>query len=153
MPTRSFYRLVFVVSAISSLGPIANGDGFGGGVQFSADCIPAQQRRRIDEKIAQFSASTRELHVTESTSPAAYPFVPIAGTTWMDRFINNFVDLDPSSGILDWDCSAFTYDGHHGHDIDLRTFGEQDIGVPVFAALDGTVAAWHDGEFDRNTSA
>jgi hypothetical protein len=107
----------------------------------------------MEEKVAQFSESVRELHLAETPGPAAYPFVPIAGTAWLDRFILNFVDLDPTGGILDWDCSAFTYDGHHGHDIDLRTFGEQDIGVPVFAALDGTVAAWHDGEFDRNTSA
>jgi hypothetical protein len=81
-----------------------------------------------------------------------YVFVPIAGTEWQDRFVNNFVDLDASSpGILDWDCTDFTYDGHHGHDIDLRSFGEQDVGSPVFAALDGTVADAHDGEFDRNT--
>src|SRR5439155_1210528 len=34
----------------------------------------------------------------------------------------------------------------------LRHFGEQDVGVPIFAALDGTVIARHDGEFDRNSS-
>jgi murein DD-endopeptidase MepM/ murein hydrolase activator NlpD len=89
-----------------------------------------------------------------SGDPEAYPFVPIAGTEWQDRFINNFVDLNPSfPGILDWGCTDFTYDGHQGHDIDLRSFGEQDIGVPVFAALDGTVSGTHDGEFDRNTQA
>jgi hypothetical protein len=78
--------------------------------------------------------------------------VPIAGTEWQDRFVNNFVDLDPTSpGILDWNCTNWTYDGHAGHDIDLRSFGEQDAGVPVFAALDGTVADAHDGEYDRNT--
>jgi murein DD-endopeptidase MepM/ murein hydrolase activator NlpD len=84
--------------------------------------------------------------------PALYPFVPIAGTEWQDRFVNNFVDLDPTSpGILDWDCTGWTYDGHQGHDIILRSFGEEDIGVPVFAALDGTVADAHDGEPDHNT--
>jgi murein DD-endopeptidase MepM/ murein hydrolase activator NlpD len=86
------------------------------------------------------------------SGPAPYPFVPLAGNLWQDRFVLNFVDLDPSSpGILDWDCTDFTYDGHTGHDIDLRSFGEQDTGVPVFAALDGVVSATHDGEFDRNT--
>jgi murein DD-endopeptidase MepM/ murein hydrolase activator NlpD len=84
--------------------------------------------------------------------PAPYPFVPIAGTLWQDRWVNNFVDLNSGSpGILDWDCTDFTYDGHNGHDIDLRSFGEQDVGVPVFAALDGIVSASHDGELDRNT--
>jgi hypothetical protein len=53
------------------------------------------------------------------SGPALYPFVPIAGNLWQDRFVNNFVDLDPTSpGILDWDCTDFTYDGHTGHDID-----------------------------------
>ncbi len=86
------------------------------------------------------------------SGPTLYPFVPIAGNLWQDRFVNNFVDLDSSSpGILDWDCTDFTYDGHTGHDIDLRSFGEQDVGVPVFAALDGVVSATHDGEYDRNT--
>src|SRR5206468_8187108 len=79
-------------------------------------------------------------------------FQPLAGTVWQDRFINNFVDLDPSSGILDWDCTGFTYDGHQGHDLVLRFFAEQDVGVPIFAALDGVVIARHDGEFDRNNS-
>ena len=37
-------------------------------------------------------------------------------------------------------------DGHHGHDANIRSFKEQAIGVPVFAALDGVVAAAHDGE-------
>ena len=154
MPAQSLCWTAFAAAVLASASSVAAPSGFGGGgVAQNADCIPAQERRRIDEKVAQFSASARDLHLAGSPSPAAYPFIPIAGTAWLDRFINNFVDLDASGGILDWDCSAFTYDGHHGHDIDLRTFGEQDIGVPVFAALDGTVAAWHDGEFDRNTSA
>jgi murein DD-endopeptidase MepM/ murein hydrolase activator NlpD len=84
--------------------------------------------------------------------PVPYPFVPLAGTEWQDRAVQNFVDLDPTSpGILDWACTDFTYDGHTGHDIVLRSFGEQEIGVPVFAALDGTVFDVHDGEPDHNT--
>ena len=62
------------------------------------------------------------------------------------------MDRDATAGILDWDCTGFTYDGHQGHDIVLRSFGEQDVGSPIFAALDGTVVALHDGEFDRRTA-
>ena len=36
-------------------------------------------------------------------------------------------------------CGAQTYDGHTGTDSDIRSFREMDIGVPVFAALDGRV--------------
>jgi murein DD-endopeptidase MepM/ murein hydrolase activator NlpD len=147
---------VLAVIALASAGSPATPAGFGGGgvdLNNHYDCIPADERRRIEEKIAQFSASVRQPHLSTSMGPAPYPFVPVAGTAWFDRFILNFVDRDPTAGILDWDCSGFTYDGHRGHDIMLRSFGEQDIGVPVFAALDGTVTASHDGEFDRNTSA
>jgi uncharacterized protein (TIGR03437 family) len=93
-----------------------------------------------------------ELSETGQSTPQAFTFMPIAGTTWQDLFINNFVDLDPGSGILDWDCSNYTYDGHNGLDVLLRSFKEQEIGVPVFAALDGTVTATRDGEPDMNTS-
>ena len=74
----------------------------------------------------------------------------MGGTLYGDLFINNFADLDPGPGLLDWDCTGFTYNGHDASDVDLRSFGEQAIGVPVFAALDGTVVATHDGEFDMN---
>lgn len=119
----------------------------------SGDCIPAHERQRIEENIRQFSASFREPQLAATPTPASYPFIPMAGTAWLDRFINNFVDLNPEPGLIrDWDCTDFTYDGHLGHDLLLRTFGEQDIGVPIFAALDGVVTDWHDGEPDRNTS-
>ncbi|MCI0388092.1 MAG: peptidoglycan DD-metalloendopeptidase family protein [Acidobacteria bacterium] len=68
-------------------------------------------------------------------------------------YIGNFVDLDPSDGILDWDCSQYIYNGHNGIDIGIRSFAEQEIGVPVWAALDGVVAQTHDGETDMNTVA
>jgi murein DD-endopeptidase MepM/ murein hydrolase activator NlpD len=64
----------------------------------------------------------------------------------------NYVDVDPTTGFHDWDCSEFVYDGHNGNDMDIRSFGEQIIGVPVFAAQDGIVIDTHDGEFDMNTS-
>src|SRR5262245_41983682 len=84
----------------------------GGGLPPSGDCIPAHERQRVEEKIRQFSAS-HELQLSSSTTPASYPFIPLAGTAWLDRFINNFVDLNPDSGLIrDWDCTDFTYDGH-----------------------------------------
>ncbi|EEF62200.1 M23 family metallopeptidase [Pedosphaera parvula] len=131
-----------------------NAQNFGGGPPqpFTDNCIPAHERQQIELNISRSMARLGLAESILSNPPALYPFVPIAGTVWDDRFINNFVDLNTSSGIQDWDCTDFTYDGHQGHDIDLRSFGEQDVGVPVFAALDGTVVDWHDGEFDKNTS-
>ena len=151
---------------------VPHGAGGGPPAKPTSECIPAGERENIlrqtgvDQSAAtsgrQFKQSPGGPGVrlpspplrgplTNATAPELYPFVPMAGTEWQDRFVNNFVDLDPTSGILDWDCTDFTYDGHQGHDISLRSFGEQDIGVPVFAALDGTVVDAHDGEFDKNT--
>lgn len=64
--------------------------------------------------------------------------------------MNNFLDLQEGPGILDWACGGQTYDGHTGQDSDLRSFREMDIGVPVFAALDGQVLSVEDGNYDRN---
>jgi hypothetical protein len=119
----------------------------GGGPRLepTSNCISAAEQAQLEAIIANRPAPQGDTIIP-------YPFVPIAGNVWDDRFINNYVDLDPTPGILDWDCTDFTYDGHTGHDIDLRSFGEMDAGVPVFAALDGTVVTVHDWEFDRNVS-
>ena len=82
--------------------------------------------------------------------PARYSFYPLGGILGKDAFLSNAVDLDASAGIRDFDCSEYTYNGHRGIDVRLTSFRQQDIGVPVFAALDGTVMATHDGEPDRN---
>src|SRR5947208_354299 len=68
-----------------------------------------------------------------ASSPQPYPFFPQGGIPWQDLYTFNFVDLDPTSGIQDFDCTQYTYDGHKGHDSAIRTFREQAIGVPVFA--------------------
>jgi hypothetical protein len=130
-----------------------NGVNCGGGsppMSFGDD-ISAAQQAQVESNIAKNLPATNGPHPPD-LAPAPYPFVPIAGTLWQDRFVLNFVDLDSTSpGILDWDCTDYTVDGHTGHDILLHSFGEQDVGVPVFAALDGVVADMHDGDYDRNT--
>ncbi len=121
-----------------------------------SDCIPASQRARINALIADYYERFGEPVVTGATArtavPHPYSFYPIGATLWRDVFVNNFVDLDGGITWLDWDCTTFAYNGHNGHDTLLKTFGEQDVGVPVFAALDGVVVARDDGHFDKNTS-
>jgi hypothetical protein len=81
---------------------------------------------------------------------AEFSFYPQAGILWRDLYPHNFVDLDPGSGLRDHACGTQTYDGHTGTDSNIRSFREMDIGVPVFAALDGRVLSVQDGEYDRN---
>ncbi len=81
-----------------------------------------------------------------------YSFYPHGGNFFGDLFPTNFVDLDNSAGVLDWHCGNFTYDAHLGIDTDILGFPAQAVGVPIFAALDGTVIEAHDGEPDMNTT-
>ncbi len=76
-------------------------------------------------------------------------FYPQAGILWQDIYVANHVDLDPGPGVLDYVCGSQTYDTHTGQDSIIRSFREMDIGVPVFAALDGTVISTQDGFYDR----
>ena len=87
------------------------------------------------------------------STPQPYAFFPQGGTVWQDLVINNHVDLGSGGVLLDFDCTDRTYAGHRGHDADIVGFREQEIGVPIFAALDGVVVATHDGEVDTNTQA
>ena len=149
----------FGIAVVHSLMAIAApaGDGIvaqGGGSRPEPTdaCIPVAELAAIRKRIDTFMAT----HADAAPPPPGlrkYAFFPQAGNFWGDLFPNNFVDLDfTSPGILDYHGTAYTYDGHHGIDSDLCTFTEQSIGVPIFAALDGTVVAAHDGEFDMNTT-
>jgi hypothetical protein len=89
---------------------------------------------------------------TAPTCNKKYPFYPQGGNFFDDLFPTNFVDLDNSAGILDWHCTNYTYDGHLGIDTEILGFPAQAVGVPIFAALDGTVIETHDGEPDMNTT-
>jgi hypothetical protein len=86
-------------------------------------------------------------------SADALPIFPQAGILWQDLYPTNFVDLDPGPGLRDYACGTQTYDGHTGSDTIVRSFREMDIGVPVFAALDGDVISVQDGFFDREHGA
>ncbi|MCE9612803.1 MAG: M23 family metallopeptidase [Lentisphaerae bacterium] len=88
----------------------------------------------------------------DGASILRYPFYPLGGNVGEDVFLVNTTDRDPGGGVRDPFCGTRSYDGHSGLDTDYITFAFQDGGVPVFAALDGTVIACHDGEFDRNTT-
>src|SRR5262245_34131528 len=85
-----------------------------------------------------------------ATEAADLTFYPQAGILWQDLYISNHVDLDPGPGVRDYACGTQTYDGHTGQDSVIRSFREMDIGVPVFAAMDGRVISIQDGASDRN---
>jgi hypothetical protein len=82
-----------------------------------------------------------------------YAFFPQGGNFFGDLYPNNFVDVKSGAGVGDWHCTDYTIDGHRGIDSDILGFTAQEIGVPIFAVLDGTVLDAHDGEFDMHTGS
>jgi murein DD-endopeptidase MepM/ murein hydrolase activator NlpD len=140
-----------VASAASAQDPVAHSGGLAGSftVGHGPDGPTATERVLIDLRIAQYE----EAHPEAPTTRHLYPFYPQGGTLWQDLFVNNFTDQNSAAGSFnDFDCTEFAYDGHQGHDSLVRSFVEKRIGVPIFAALPGTVVDRHDGEPDENTA-
>lgn len=93
------------------------------------------------------STLTIEASNTESLT-LEWPLQGEEGVAWV---VQNYVDLDPSTGILDYLGGSKSYDGHRGVDIDVPTFRAMDNDVPILAAAGGTVIGFYDDNFDRNT--
>lgn len=153
-------RSAWLVLALSFAlaGSWAHAQGFGGGAISNpvGHCISAEERGAAEARVLEFHRQHGDPARSSlaGAGPAAYAFYPQAGDLSKDLFRNNFIDLNSAPGaVLDWDCTDYTYDGHRGIDSDIRTFGEQALGVPIFAALDGLVVDAHDGEPDENTTA
>lgn len=75
---------------------------------------------------------------------------PLAATVNQDVYFTNYVDLDPGTGIEDYQCGPRSYDGHAGIDIALTSFAVMDSGVTVVASAPGRVVTAVDGMYDRN---
>jgi Peptidase family M23 len=115
---------------------------------------PADQTAIANAMAKHLAAREQDPAATTAAKVApVYPFFPQAGQLGADLSLYNFTDLEPGADVIGaWDCSRSTYDGHRGHDSLIRSFREQDIGVPVFAVLPGVVVDTHDGEFDRQVA-
>lgn len=146
---------VAVAALISLVSPTAPSQEMGGGEYQNAveDCISELDKQFMRAGFEDYERRFGPLSQgSKGVAPARYTFYPMGGTLFRDVFINNFVDLDPGPDILIFDCIEWSINGHDAHDIDLRSFEEQIIGVPIFAVSDGRVVMTHDGEEDMNTS-
>jgi murein DD-endopeptidase MepM/ murein hydrolase activator NlpD len=92
-------------------------------------------------------------HAVDATT--AYPTYgwPLPYPLHDSLLIVNYVDLDPTAGLLDYSGGAHTYDGHRGTDISLYDFRAMDRGARILAAAPGTVyrlSPLAPGAFDRH---
>jgi hypothetical protein len=118
-------------------------------LEHHAPCVAPQLEAQILRAIAEHYAAHGAPF--SPRGPSLYPFFPMGGNPYHDIAATSFVDLDPSSAQLDFECNSWATNGHNGIDCELRSFAEQAIGVPVFAVLPGTVIAKDDGHPDMNT--
>jgi murein DD-endopeptidase MepM/ murein hydrolase activator NlpD len=84
---------------------------------------------------------------------AAYPTYawPLGRQMHDGLVVVHYVDLDPSTGILDYSGGAATYDGHNGTDFHLLNFRMMDRGCTIRAAAPGKVIQVSGpAAFDRN---
>ncbi len=103
----------------------------------------------VDENDNSFSFSFTSTQAVDFPQPLIWP---MEGDPYFQMPFTNYVDVNPTSGINDFYGGSFSYDGHNAWDIGPPNFHEQDLGVEIYAAADGTVIDAHDGEFDRRTS-
>jgi hypothetical protein len=114
---------------------------------------------RVEHEIERNLAELRALGI-ETTPPLAladtefaWPLRSVGLGNFHYHGTSNFVDQDPdASELLDYFCTARTYDGHRGTDFFTWPFGfllMDDSRVEVVAAAAGTIAAKDDGNFDR----
>ena len=109
--------------------------------------------RRIADNIKSVGIPVHQRATTASTL-CSWPLKTINGFKECGYyFIGNYVDQDTSSGLLDYNCGAVTYDGHRGVDIALYPFPFYKMDsnmVEVIAAAPGTIVDRADGNFDKN---
>lgn len=74
--------------------------------------------------------------------------LPIQCQLNQNCWVYNYVDLDPSTGVLDPGCGHRTYDGHTGTDFGLRDLAQMRAGVSVLASAGGVVKGARDGMAD-----
>ena len=88
-----------------------------------------------------------------ASAPLSWPMPGAEGGEWV---LNNYVDLEPSAGLMDYTgatgAGAKTYDGHNGLDLDVPNFRAMDRDYEVVAAAPGVVEEVVDDQFDRNLS-
>jgi murein DD-endopeptidase MepM/ murein hydrolase activator NlpD len=116
-------------------------------------CIPERELLLVRSRLAMYEARHGPLSRPGADGATLYPFYPQGGTLYRDLTTGNFVDLDPTPNVvLNYLCGNYGNDGHQGCDTGGLSWDEMAIGMPIYAALDGTVVDTHDGDPDMNTS-
>jgi murein DD-endopeptidase MepM/ murein hydrolase activator NlpD len=127
----------------------------------AGECLNEEQRAQIMAEIAQSQADLKKRGLLPAPNGAEYtsfswPLRQKAGVSDPSYYaIGNFVDEKPGTGIQDYNCGQYTYDGHKGTDIGIWPFPWTKMAnneVEVIAAAAGVIVQKADGNFDQNCS-
>lgn len=157
------YSLLFVGSIKGISQTLRTADG-GGEIEIINDqpCYTPEQEQVMLEYLATERAKLVVQGIlpanpgagTEDLVPLAWPVAPSANFEQLTPYsMNNFVDLDATSGIEDYECFSRSYNGHNGIDINLWPFWwkmMENEEMNIVAAAPGTIVAKFDGNFDMN---
>jgi len=125
-------------------------------------CISENEYLLVHQKLntskARLTKSGKLKKSTQNSIPSLnWPLREGAGFNDYNEYyvITNYVDLDPSAGLQDYNCGAITYNGHLGTDISLVPFKwimKNENHVEVIAAASGVISYKQDGNFDDQCS-
>ncbi|MFT5302973.1 MAG: murein DD-endopeptidase MepM/ murein hydrolase activator NlpD [Mariniblastus sp.] len=100
------------------------------------------------------SDNTLSFSITSQTPDIPQQLIwPMTRSPYSEILVTNYVDVDPTSGIMDYTGRNAAYNGHNAFDTGPGNFQYMDAGEVLFAAADGVVSEIHDGEFDRQFTA
>ena len=94
---------------------------------------------QISEDDETDNSFTFTVSTVQGTSPVKLAW-PLEGGIQQDNFIRNFHDVDPTTGIADFQGGPYAYDRHSAWDISPGQFSDMDQGVDVYAAAPGIVS-------------
>lgn len=121
--------------------------------------VPGPDGHRVDRPVDLIPSFEPEPSSTVAPSLRVVPNPTLTGLRWPlpsaysdETHVVNYVDLDDTAGIQEYNCGATSYDGHRGIDISIADFVEMERGYRILAVDDGTVIRAIDGNFDRRTS-
>jgi murein DD-endopeptidase MepM/ murein hydrolase activator NlpD len=121
------------------------------------ECISQENRKLIEKQIEFYQAKLlKQGKVITNNNLTTVTFDWVLRQKGVNDYsyyvISNYVDLDPSNFIKDYNCGSITYNGHQG--VDFATFPfwwdkMDNNNVEVIAGADGVIIYKSDGNFDR----
>ncbi|MFN8345130.1 MAG: peptidoglycan DD-metalloendopeptidase family protein [Spirosomataceae bacterium] len=150
MKNLSIFFILFLL--IVSRGEAQEAFGFGFMNISKERCVSEAQVRFIAQEITKNQKRLR-LSIT-AVDPVLFdwPMRQRGVTDYGHYAISNFVDLDPTAGIRDYNCGSRTYDAHTGTDIFTAPYSWAKMdsnNVEVIAGAPGTIIYKSDGNYDR----